>query len=881
MSRIVIHGLDLPLIRLRSPRFVLALSLATFFLSTAAAPPAALAQQGIATPPAANEQVVPDAGTEAAPAATAPSPTPTPGTEEPAAAEPSRDEQLAAAEDRLAAAKNQLAGLREQVDKNVQDDALLAELKVKVDALVRDVLQISVDLRPRLNDVQTRLTELGAAPAEGQPPEAASVADERSRLNSTRAQVNAVTGQAEDLSIDAKSLADRISDIRRAIFTNALFAHTEINSQVFDEATGSFWSDAERVRRSISSWLVFVIKFKALPLTLAILLSLALASVILFAEKRLFTDIRQRDLQIEDPSYMSRFSVAFWSTILPSMALSFFLASAYFLLDTFNVLRPDIAPIVSSFFALIGLVFFVTAVSRAVLAPSAPNWRLVKLSNKGARDVTIAIFLMAVVNGLDYLFAVISETYSSPVVLTVMKSLASSLIVGFLLFFVSFLRPVLSDKGDPTAPGRPWPRTVAVTLRVVGVLLLVSAGIGYIGLSRFLATQIIVTGAVVATMYIGILSGKAISAPNQFGETRVGHYLAGRFKLGPVGLDQSGIAAGLLIYAFALIAGVPLILVSWGFQPRDMQLWLYNLFTEINIGTIRISILGILGGVLLFVGGLMLTRWFQKWLDGNVMARSQVDAGVRNSVKMGVGYLGAGIAAIVGISAAGIDLSSLALVAGALSLGIGFGLQNIVSNFVSGLILLVERPFKVGDHVITGVNEGIVKRISVRATEIETFRRQSIIVPNSELINTPLGNWTHRNKVQRSEIPVSVAYDADPQEVIDVLLSVVNAMPDILRNPEPHVEFLRFGASSLDFELRFHLADMGEGLNVRNRVRMEILRAFRGRGIVMPYPHQDVLLHVREQDRNVLVRRRSKSEAERKPDADELPVDADDDKLLP
>lgn len=868
------------MIRLRPPRLVFALSLALLFLSIATVADGVLAQQQDTAPPTASGDMPSTAPSTPSAPTQAPSAQP-PADQAPAPAEPARDEQLTAAGDRLNAAKDQLGHLREQVDQHEQDDARLAELKVKVDALVREVLQISVDLRPRLNDVQTRLTELGSAPAEGQPPEAASVTEERGRLNAARAEVNAITGQAEDLSIEAKSLADRISDIRRAIFTNALFAHTEINSQVFEEATGSFWSDAERVRRSMSSWLVFVIKFKALPLTLAILLSLALASVILYVEKRLFKDIKERDLAIEDPSYMSRVSVAFWSTILPTMALSFFLASTYFLLDTFNVLRPDIAPIASAFFALIGLVFFVTAVSRAVLAPSSPNWRLVKLSNNGARDVSIAVFLMAVVNGLDYLLAVISETYSSPVVLTVMKSLASSVIVGFLLFFVSFLRPVLSEKGDPSAPGRPWPRAFAVTLRVIGVVLIISAGIGYIGLSRFLATQIIVTGAVVATMYIGILSGKAISAPNQFGETRVGRYLAGRFKLGPVGLDQSGIAAGLLIYMFALVAGLPLILMSWGFQPRDMQLWLFNLFTEINIGTIRISIFGILGGLLLFVVGLMLTRWFQKWLDGNVMARSQVDGGVRNSVKMGVGYLGTGIAGIVGISAAGIDLSSLALVAGALSLGIGFGLQNIVSNFVSGLILLVERPFKVGDHVITGANEGIVKRISVRATEIETFRRQSIIVPNSELINSPLGNWTHRNKVQRSEVPVSVAYDADPQEVIDVLLEVVNGMPDILRNPEPHVEFLRFGASSLDFELRFHLADMGEGLNVRNRVRMEILRAFRARGIVMPYPHQDVMLHVREQDRNVLLRRKSKSEAERQFVADDLPATPDDDKLLP
>ena len=125
-----------------------------------------------------------------------------------------------------------------------------------------------------------------------------------------------------------------------------------------------------------------------------------------------------------------------------------------------------------------------------------------------------------------------------------------------------------------------------------------------------------------------------------------------------------------VFFIIALIAGVPLLLMSWGFQPRDLQLWLFNLFTEINVGTIRISIFGILGGVLLFAGGLVVTRWFQKWLDGNVMARSHVDGGVRNSVKTGVGYLGTGIAGIIGISAAGIDLSSLALVAGALSLGI-------------------------------------------------------------------------------------------------------------------------------------------------------------------------------------------------------------------
>jgi small-conductance mechanosensitive channel len=283
-----------------------------------------------------------------------------------------------------------------------------------------------------------------------------------------------------------------------------------------------------------------------------------------------------------------------------------------------------------------------------------------------------------------------------------------------------------------------------------------------------------------------------------------------------------------------MATGIPLILLSWGFHIQDLELFFYRLFTEIKLGNIRISLVGILAGVLIFAGGYLVTRWFQRWLDGNVMARGQVDLGVRNSVKTGIGYLGIAVAAVIGISAAGIDLSSLALVASALSVGIGFGLQNIVSNFVSGLILLVERPFKVGDWIVSGTSEGIVKRISVRATEIETFRKQSIIVPNSELINASLGNWTHRNRVARSEIPVSVGYDSDPKQVMAILLELVQTVPKVLRNPEPNVEFLRFGPLSLDFEMRFFLSDLSDGMAIRNNLRIAILERFRREGIVMP-----------------------------------------------
>jgi small-conductance mechanosensitive channel len=272
----------------------------------------------------------------------------------------------------------------------------------------------------------------------------------------------------------------------------------------------------------------------------------------------------------------------------------------------------------------------------------------------------------------------------------------------------------------------------------------------------------------------------------------------------------------------------------WGFQPGDIQTWGYKLATGLSIGSVTISFTGILSGLVVFAIGYFLTRWFQGWLDGSVMARGKVDAGVRNSIRLAVGYAGVAVAALVGVSAAGIDLSNLALVAGALSLGIGFGLQNVVSNFVSGLILLAERPFKVGDWIVAGDVSGTVRKISVRATEIETFQRQSVILPNSNLINGAVGNWTHRNKLGRVEIKVGVAYGSDVKRVHEVLLEIARSHPMVLKNPEPFVQFTNFGTAALEFEVRIYLADILNGGGVQNDIRFAILEAFNREGIEIP-----------------------------------------------
>ncbi|MGG6893781.1 mechanosensitive ion channel domain-containing protein [Rhizobium sp. BR 315] len=739
-------------------------------------------------------------------------------------------------------AKKEYASLHDSAKQPGGDDETLVALSGRADELNRSVTAISARLKPRNAEIDARLTQLGPVPKEGQPPEAAIVAQERDRLNAERAQISALMLDADNLTTEANRVSMQLVDKRRKLFTETLLKHTEISGNTFQDAGSALVAESLSFSDAVTSWIGFVLKAKLGSLLAAVLLSAGAALLFLSGGYRLFRRYYVQDEAIENPAYISRLSVAFWSTLIRTISLAAFLITSFFFLSNFNVLRPDIAPILAAVFGFIGLAYFVGRLSNAVFAPFRPHWRLVKLSNKGAYSLTWCLRAMAVVNGLDYVFDRISESMGSPVVVTVVKSFFAALLIGVILIAASFGSPMLAKNGDPNAPGRRWPHGMAIILRVLGILVIFTSFIGYVGLARFMATQMIMTSAVIATMYLGFQLGKVVSKQGVFAETIIGRFLESRLKLGEVALDQCGLVAGLATYSVALLTGIPLILLSWGFHVQDLELIAYRLFTEIRIGNISISLLGIFVGILLFAGGYLLTRWFQRWLDSNVMARGQVDLGVRNSVKTGIGYLGIAVAAIISISAAGINLSSLALVASALSVGIGFGLQNIVSNFVSGLILLVERPFKVGDWIVSGTSEGIVKRISVRATEIETFRKQSIIVPNSELINASVGNWTHRNRLARSEIPVSVSFDSDPRKVMEILLELVRGVPKILRNPEPHVEFLRFGPSSLDFEMRFYLSDLSDGMEIRNNLRIEILKRFREEGISIPYPHQE--LHI-------------------------------------
>lgn len=287
---------------------------------------------------------------------------------------------------------------------------------------------------------------------------------------------------------------------------------------------------------------------------------------------------------------------------------------------------------------------------------------------------------------------------------------------------------------------------------------------------------------------------------------------------------------------------IPLLALIWGARVVDIQdVWL-SLKDGIVLGDTRISISDFITFVIIFFIGYTLTRLLQSALRLSVLPNTKIDTGAQNALVTGVGYIGIFFSALIAITSMGLDLSSLAIVAGALSVGIGFGLQAIVSNFLSGIILLVERPIKVGDWIQVGAYSGYVSKIAVRSTTIDTFDQANVIIPNADFISGTVTNMTHLSKRGRVKVPVGVAYDSDPVFVKEILMDIVSSNANILKSPGPSVFLLGFGPDSIDFEIRGILRDVNSITSTRSEINFEILRRFAQEGIEIPFGQRDITI---------------------------------------
>lgn len=355
--------------------------------------------------------------------------------------------------------------------------------------------------------------------------------------------------------------------------------------------------------------------------------------------------------------------------------------------------------------------------------------------------------------------------------------------------------------------------------------------------NRFIASVLFVGAFVIVRRFISDLLRRSIV------------FWIKTFKLRKQLLSKADFLMTLLVTPLLVLFLIYSLLTLWGMPGAFMLQAVKKLVFGFKVGGINISLISIVTGLLVFLISLTLVKMMKNRLSNNLLNRINMDEGIKHSLISGLSFTGFIISAILAIVAMGVDLSNLAVIAGALSVGIGFGLQDVIKNLVSGIILLFERPFKVGDWVLIGGEEGKIKQINIRSTEVETFNKASVIIPNATLISSSLTNLTHGNNWQRQSITVGVSYDSDAEQVTKLLLECARSCKKVMKVPAPYVLFKNFGESSLDFELRIYVSDIWSGWSAGSDVRYEILRRFREANINIAYPQ--IVVHQGSEDTSV------------------------------
>lgn len=492
------------------------------------------------------------------------------------------------------------------------------------------------------------------------------------------------------------------------------------------------------------------------------------------------------------------------------------------------------------------------AATRVVLAPWHGKWRLFNISDMRANRVFKAISGTLILLGIMAFFIHVATSkdgfelsdayFETSDALKLFLNVCDDIVKAFSIIWITASifgeirenTDVDEDLSEEQIEGVSRGAKVILLMTLFSLVTLGVSLFGYPDLAtevfnKFLVSVLLLGSFAVIRMVISDVLRRSIV------------FWFAAFKLRKRLLSKADFLMSLLVTPVLALFLLYLLLLLWGVPSSSMLYAIKKLVFGFKVGGIEISLIAIITGLLTFIISISVVRTLKNKLSNSLLNRINMDEGIKHSLVSGVSFIGFIISIILAIVAMGVDLSNLAVIAGALSVGIGFGLQDVIKNLVSGIIILFERPFKVGDWVILGGEEGKIKQINIRSTELETWTRRSVIIPNATLISSSLVNLTHGDNWQRQSIIVGVSYDSDVELVTKLLIECAKSHRRVAKVPAPIVVFKDFGASSLDFELRFYVPDVRTDFIVNSDLRYSILKTFRENGIEIAYPQ--VVVH--------------------------------------
>jgi len=732
---------------------------------------------------------------------------------------------------------DQIKAQEEAIADEMTSDEELRTIPDLLEALREEIDEKRANLKPKLQGARERLAKLGPAPEEGAPKESAEIAAQRKRLEAEVAAIDGKLKQADILFVRAGQLIDAANNERRNRFTESLFKPVpNFYSYVIPTGLERVPQRTDQVLTAIGDWFERAWNIGTVFLILLFLVPLAAAAVVARFTGR--PEAPRQAEKDEAPTLQQCGTAAFMKSVWRCLPMWTGLAVFYAINATAGLADPTLEGFLLKAVLSIGWAIFLGSLVRQSLVPKDPAYKVIPASDSMAWRLAGLLWALIAFWLVDQLSVLTDSVVFMPYQVSVLRSAIFAAIYGVLLAIILFA--IQSGPITRKAAFSGWRGWLFWFMALLAAIILLAMLLGYESLARFIGTHIVTTAGVLWIMYLLHLMAEDISSVSVISGAPIDDDLDEDKDMGAPSLLTIRIIVSLLLDITIIAVGVTVLLLLWRFDWVEVKGWIQTAFFGFQFGNLNLSLQSVLIALGVFAAGLLLTRFVQRWFTGRVFAGRRSESGVNESVRVGLGYLGFVLAALAGISYLGVDFSNLAIIAGALSVGIGFGLQSIFNNFVSGLILLVERPIKIGDYIQVGGQEGTVKKISVRSTEIETIHRQSVIIPNATLITDPVVNWMHLDKSCRLDIPIGVDYDTDVEQLRSVLLGVASEYRAVLKSPPPVVYFAGFGDFSLDFELRVFLRDVRERIKSMSELRFAILAALREADIRIPFPQQDM-----------------------------------------